>query len=105
MIRSLFLILSGCGLFLGLVSVNNTDSSIDVINKYCAIMRSGKVEVIHQGKSIVNEVILANGTTVKPDGRVFMASGKIKRLKDGECVDKEGNIVKQKRVEIYLNQD
>lgn len=103
MIRPAFLILSACGLFLGLVSVNNTDSAIDVINKYCAVMRSGKVEVIHQGKTIVSEVILANGTTVKPDGRIFTASGKMRRLKDGECVDKEGNIFKQKRVEFYLN--
>lgn len=91
--RSIVATIFTCGLLLSLLSVTHRDPGIDLVNQFCARMKDGKIEVVHQGKAIVNEVMLANGTKVKPDGAVVTSAGRRKKLKDGECIDKEGNIL------------
>jgi hypothetical protein len=65
--------------------------------KYCAKMKDGKKVVVHQGETITTEVVLKNGTKIKPDGTVTMNDGSSITLKDGECMDKDGAMMKEKK--------
>lgn len=100
--KSVFLIVSSCGLFLGLLSVNNRYTGLDLINTYSARIKNGKMQVMHQGKPILNQVILANGTQVKPDGTVLTVEGLRKRLKEGECIDMAGKFVDCEQADLKL---
>jgi hypothetical protein len=93
MTRSFILICAASGLFLSLVSLNNRDAPIDIINKYCARKKNGKIEVVHQGKAITNQVVLANGAEVRPDGLVLTSQGDEQRLQAGDYIDMAGRII------------
>lgn len=57
------------------------------------MVRDGKVLQMRdgQGAAITSPQTLNNGTTVNPDGTVQMRGGKQLRLRDGECLDMDGN--------------
>ena len=42
------------------------------------------------------DVSLSNGSTLKPDGTILKKDGKTSTLKEGECADKDGKIMKEK---------
>jgi hypothetical protein len=65
--------------------------------KYCARMKDGKKVVMHRGEVITSEATLKNGTKIKPDGTVTMSDGSTMTLKDGECIDKDGGMMMEKK--------
>lgn len=64
--------------------------------QYCAKMKDGILVVVSENKEIDREVTLANGTVIKPDGNVIRKDGTQLVLEDNECIDIEGNKVKEK---------
>ncbi len=68
--------------------------------QYCARVKDGKVIVMSGQKEIYNDITLANGTKIKSEGPVIeKKDGTTKSLKEGECVDAQGNIIKSKTQE------
>ena len=61
-------------------------------DKYCAKMKEGKMEVVHDGTPVVRDVMLTDGSQVKPDGTLIKKDGSLIILKEGECVDKDGRV-------------
>lgn len=64
--------------------------------QYCAKMKDGILVMVSEQKEITQEIILANGTIIKPDGNIIRKDGTSIILEDEECVDSEGNKVKAK---------
>lgn len=70
-------------------------------NQYCAKMRDGKMVVLFEGKEIGADVFLKNGTTIKVDGTLITKDGVRSSLKEGECIDPDGNKKNEKMNEPY----
>jgi hypothetical protein len=66
----------------------------DSTKRYCAKLMDGIVIMTEEGKQVSQEVTLSNGTVIKSDGTITKKDGSKIFLKDGECVDKDGNVVK-----------
>jgi hypothetical protein len=64
--------------------------------KYCAKMKGGKKEIMHNGMAITKEATLANGVKIKPDGTIVKKDGSTEMLNEGECMDKEGMVMNEK---------
>lgn len=54
---------------------------------YCVMNRNGKTVLEHNGKVITKEVKFTDGSRIKPNGTVLLASGKTVKLTEGECVN------------------
>lgn len=64
--------------------------------KYCAHMMEGKIVVMHQEKEMKEEASLEDGSKIKADGTITRKDGTTVKLKSGECIDKNGKIMKEK---------
>ena len=64
-------------------------------HKYCAKMENGTLKVEQDGVVITNEVTLANGTIIKPDGTIQRKDGTSAVMKQGECIDVDGKKCKK----------
>lgn len=62
---------------------------------YCAKMKDGKLTVMHNDKPLMADATLNNGTTIKMDGTILKKDGSTTMLKEGECVDLEGKVMKK----------
>ncbi len=60
--------------------------------RYCAKMKDGMMRVVFQEEPIRVNIMLPDGTQIKTDGTVIKKDGTLHVLKEGEYVDKEGNI-------------
>jgi hypothetical protein len=58
---------------------------------YCVESRDGKTIVTYNGSELTKKVKLEDGTKLKPNGTVVLASGKRVKLVQGECID-ENNL-------------
>ncbi len=67
--------------------------------QYCAALRKGEVKVISGNKEITSDVKLASGVKIKTNGTVIKNDGSSTVLKDGQCVNREGNIIKSDKLE------
>ena len=70
--------------------VRSQDKKDDV--SYCAILMSGKIIVTANGKPVYNIVKLEKGIRLTTGGMVIYPNGIKIFLKNGECIDREGNI-------------
>jgi predicted mannosyl-3-phosphoglycerate phosphatase (HAD superfamily) len=62
--------------------------------KYCSELRdSGVIVIVRAGKEVTEEVLLANGVTLKLNGVVAKKDGTSFILKNGECIDTLGNLI------------
>lgn len=61
-------------------------------DKYCAKMKDGMLRVMLKDEPITSTIVLADGTQIKMDGTVIKKDGTVYNLKEGECVDKDGNV-------------
>ena len=59
----------------------------------CVVMEKGKMMLMDSGKTTaMKEIFTAdNGTKVKPNGSYTTADGKTDKLKNGECIMKDGS--------------
>ena len=63
---------------------------------YCASTRDGNIIVMNGKTELVVNMTLENGTTITTDGYVIKKDGTKTALKDGDCVDKNGNVIQSK---------
>lgn len=68
--------------------------------KYCTKMHNGMLKVMHEGKAITTDVMLADGSTIKPDGMLVKKDGSSMMLKEGQCIDKDGKMHETKMHEM-----
>ncbi len=61
-------------------------------NSYCAQQGVNQIVVIYQGAAIVEDVKLENGTIVKPDATVILKDGTKTLLREGRCINRDGNM-------------
>jgi hypothetical protein len=54
---------------------------------YCVKSKNGKTIVEKNGTAITKDIKFKDGTRIKPNGTVYLASGKTVKLKEGECVN------------------
>lgn len=66
------------------VAANNPGKDPD---SYCVMTKNGRTVIEHNGKTITRDVKFKNGSVIKPNGTVLLASGKTVKLQEGECVD------------------
>jgi len=69
------------------------DTSMHHHMQACVVMEKGKMMLMDSGKTMpMKETFTAdNGTKVKPSGSYTTADGKTDKLKDGECIMKDGS--------------
>lgn len=60
--------------------------------RYCAKLKDGLLVMMEGDKELTREVVLANGTRIRPDASITKPDGSVIILEDGECVDESGNI-------------
>ena len=77
------------------VTANTNDNSQS--QNYCAKLKDGVIVVMYQDNPITSDVLLDNGSVVKPDGTIVTKDGNKINLKDGECIDKSGAIPVRKK--------
>src|ERR1051326_5687809 len=65
----------------------------DSAEKYCAKLKDGILTITSDRAPVMTEIQLANGTRIKTDGTVIHKDGTTVNLQDGDCVDKDGNVV------------
>ena len=61
-------------------------------NNYCVQADANKIDVVYRGIVMVADVVLDNGTTIKPDGTIVTKDGKVTLLRVGECINQDGTI-------------
>lgn len=59
---------------------------------YCALLMSGKIILTADGKQVYSDVKLKKGIKLTTGGIVIYPNGSKIVLKNGECIDREGNI-------------
>jgi hypothetical protein len=65
---------------------------------YCVELKDGIPVVMSDGKPVLNEVTLTNGTKIKTDGTVTKKDGTQYILKEGECVNDSVEVSKPTRI-------
>lgn len=89
-------LITACLLSLSTITIAGDDKPNLHPNKYCVKMKDGKLTVMHEGQPITATVTLDNGTQIMTDGTVVKKDGSKTMMKEGECADKEGKIMKEK---------
>ena len=75
---------------LDIIAQNNNSKSFG--SSYCAKIKDGMTVVINQDNPITSDILLENGSIIKPDGTVINKDGNTMRLRDGECINQDGTI-------------
>lgn len=74
--------------------------------EYCAMIKDdGRLVVLSEGKEMMTGVRLGNGTIIKSDGTVIKNDGTQMLLKNGECLDTRGNMIKSKSNKTYSEKE
>lgn len=60
---------------------------------FCAMQKGSRLIVIQENKTITKDVLLDNGLTIKRDGSVFKNKEKMFKLKSGDCINSNGDMV------------
>ncbi len=61
--------------------------------KYCAILKDGKIIMMHDSTALTSDTTLENGAIVKTNGTVIRLNDTQTLLKNGECVDHNGDLM------------
>lgn len=72
---------------------NDHPSLADSTKRYCAKLMDGLVVVSENGKQLTQVATLGNGTEISMNGIVTKKDGSKLIMKEGDCVDKDGNLV------------
>jgi len=70
-----------------------TQNDSKMTSAYCAMLKDGKIMLMAEGKQVYSDVKLADGTKVKTDGTVEKSDKTKILLKNGECIDQDGNVI------------
>lgn len=89
------IIVIGASYGLNYIFDDGTDSKTNInADAYCAVIKGNKLLVMYNGKEITEDVMLSNGTKIRKDGIVVKKDGTQTTLKEGECIDLEGEMKK-----------
>ena len=105
--KKVFVIILATMFSLGVISqdrkIKKDDDSKMKSGRYCAELRdTNNIVILYNGILILEDVNLANGSTIKTNGIVVKKDGSKIELKNGECVDSLGNLI---QAEVRLNDD
>jgi hypothetical protein len=64
--------------------------------QYCADIHEGKTVITVNGKPLRKDVSFPNGTKLTTTGMVLRKDGSTATLKNGECIDKNSDIITQR---------
>jgi len=72
----------------------NTSYAQKVVDKECCMMKDGKMMHMKDGKTMTmdKDMKLKNGRMCKKTGEYTNADGKTVWLKNGQCIDMDGNV-------------
>lgn len=85
---------------------DQTGTQTQTDERYCAKLKDGRVVMVSGQREIFNDITLSNGTKIKTEGPVVeKKDGTTKTLKEGECVDAQGNLVKTKSDDKFKKDD
>src|ERR1700749_3508110 len=84
-------------LMLALNVIAQQDGKAVQNRNYCAKLKDGVIVVMYQDNPITTDIVLDNGSIIKPDGTIITKDGNKSALKDGECIDQTGAIPVRKR--------
>lgn len=59
---------------------------------FCGKLKGNRLVVVQESKVITKDVNLDNGVTIKRDGSVFRNKEKMFKLKDGDCINSNGDM-------------
>jgi hypothetical protein len=92
--KKILLILATAALSLGSFAGNPDENKgrKNDPDKYCAELRDGVIKVMHNNEELTADVTLSNGTKIHPDGTITREGGYNRMLKEGECVNMDGQI-------------
>ncbi|MFY9307905.1 MAG: DUF6799 domain-containing protein [Bacteroidia bacterium] len=62
------------------------------IGKYCTILKDGSMKLEKDGVVATKEITLRDGSKITREGTVLRKDGTNVILKNGECIDLDGNI-------------
>jgi len=68
---------------------NDTEDS----SLYCVMLMDGKTMLMTEGKQVYTDIKLDNGIIIMTDGTVQKIDKTIISLKNGDCIDQDGNII------------
>ena len=74
------------------VHAQGNDHKSGDANDYCIQSDGNKIYIIYQGITMMSDVVLDNGTTLKTDGTIITKSGKTTLLRIGQCINRDGTI-------------
>jgi hypothetical protein len=101
--KKFIVLIAACVFSWGAMAQDNPNTKTPTPNqstvKYCAKMISGKIIVQQDQKDLIADANLVNGTTIKTDGTIIKSDGTQSMLKNGECVDNNGNLINPKMKE------
>jgi len=87
-----FCIFTLCGIAQSPAAKGETKKSVKQEYKYCAKLKDGLVVMMEGDRELTMEIVLANGTRIKPNATVTKPDGTVIILEDGECIDEAGNV-------------
>lgn len=62
-------------------------------SQYCAKMHDGELVVFKDDYMLTSEVVLENGTKIRPDATVIRKDGTTIKLEEEQCILEDGQIV------------
>src|SRR5580704_15086325 len=62
------------------------------VDSYCMTFKDGRVVITTKGVIQNTDVYLRNGSLLRTNGTLLKKDGTRQNLKDGECVDQDGNV-------------
>lgn len=87
------LLLTGTALFTQAQSQEQKSQQESVIKNEHLLMKNGKMFHTMDGKEMQmqNQMTMKNGIMISPDGRYTLNNGKQRSLRNGQCMDMNGN--------------
>ncbi len=94
--KKLILILFVWFCSLGLAAQNKKNKKHSPDFSYCMIVKGDEQVLTQNGTEIKEDVKLKNGDRLSAEGRVRRTDGTEIKLKEGECINNNGEVIKPK---------
>lgn len=73
---------------------NKNSPPVNQSSSYCMVKQGDALVLMKDGKQVYTDIKLADGTRITTNGRVLKADGTEKLLKENECADLDGELMK-----------
>ena len=75
------------------VKAQTDNPKSDTLMRYCAKVIDGMIVVMQDGRQLTQTLTLSNGTDIGATGTVTKKNGDTFILKEGDCVDGNGDLI------------